>query len=1190
MKSSILMVMLSLCGLSLQAAVYLRADAPDGGDGTSWSTAYKDLNTALQNLPDDKTIYISKGYYGCKNLTTHAFDTLKLYGGYLGETDGDMTRDTAEYQTIIGGAATMPTGKWTHVTPKTEGFGVDMVVTDIPLFTDGKLILPKPTGDYDAYCYAGTSFAFRINTEVIADGIVFFGFGREGNPGGSAIGVNNNAVKATINDCVFSGGYDLQRAILWIGTTAEESTVTKCRFYYNRASYSSNPHVIASDSVVFENCEFVGAVVAADAPTDVAFEGGKSVSNSLFTHNLAAMSVATGVNVPLIDLKTTGAMRDCVVSNNFLSIRHSTDNRNAMIFAGVNAAISHVLVAKNRIEVDAHDGAAYALAGTCNMMTTGGPYKPVYEDVIFADNVMAAKAYSLESGSFALGIVGGSTANRTIADTLTGCTFYGNAIEATPPEGVAVTRCCGVLVPRLGGTVSETVTECVFKGEHADGVYDIAQYGTTGTKTIEIVDSTFVDDARDIHTQAMLQLTEALFDVRDCSIRDGSKSITFEREPFLFAGKDTGYAKYVKVPDPVKLTFALREAGVFVESRTNVYTVVAQPGHPFPTSIPAYTVFDEYIDRGWPEFPETVPEEECVYKLKYVQKVPNEVYVVPGGSGAQDGTSWDDAFGDLAAACAKASELKYRVRLQGGTYSLSAAAPLLPNLEIVGGFEGETILGPAAAKGEWAFTDDGVTSEIDCSFKNVTFTGFYFGAIKAGSGFVRNLTIENCRFVGNGTQKSKDNCRTVYLKDGKLTMRDSLFDDDYFSLYLYSASADAASVSVIERCTFRDIAGGQKCAAIRVEGFGAINLSNSVFKGCHNDSMYTGAAAAIGMELNNSATLGSEIADCTFTNCLAEGLCYGIVRAVPKNSVPLWIRRCNFVGNRVTSPGGVLDCASGDIFIEDCAFVGNELETGATASGTGASAVRLANAANTRFVNCTFDGNCCDVENAELAAGTLSSSHHNAHFALIHCVFLNSKFTGAAAAECADVRISKEGTYAFTRTQVCLANTILWNESADYRAFNCTDTATDTAMAFANCRIKNYDFETYSTFMAAPIPGNKGNYGYVVDTSADDPVLGIGKIGENGVYAVCVSVDSPVARAGVPVRWSTGGGLYLREVGGWRNVLDRYNPKTDEQVADVGVTLDAPAIVDAWAQTRHKRHPSLGPLQTPPLGLMLLVW
>lgn len=550
------------------AAVYLRADSPGGTDGQtfdgmSWSTAYKSIGDALVALNADEsgdpTLYIAKGIYSTGSMTVHALTRdATMLGGYKGETDGDMTRDSEEYQSIISGISSPETKTWTRCIPVPGGFTYKTESTTEKIVVDGKLNLPAPTGEFDAYVTSSSgSYFLRVNAgcAIVADGIKFICFNREGTPGGSAIGVNNNAKQAEISNCVFAGGDGLQRSMLWIGTTTEESSVKNCKFYYNRANYSNNPHAIFSGTVTIEDCEFVGAVRGGGAPTDGAINGGKLVKNCLFSHNMTPSSVSAS-GCPLISLGS-GTLEGCKIVNNFCADKAANAYYNGALIRLSTGTVKDCLIANNRCEFYVLDGKGYSMLGRYSD-TSQGPYSSCYTNCVIASNVVAATSIGMTSGSYAISVMGSGSTARNFTDKINNCVLDGNIVSNVVVEGVTPTLCRGVLGFRLGATQTMTVYNCTFAGPDVPGVYDFATYGDASTTAKSYVyNSIFMRDGDGADTDAIHVSQANSIVLKDCTIKnmlpdfhpsdvdvtDGLyfDEIPFERVPYLFNGEDTGY-------------------------------------------------------------------------------------------------------------------------------------------------------------------------------------------------------------------------------------------------------------------------------------------------------------------------------------------------------------------------------------------------------------------------------------------------------------------------------------------------------------------------------------------------------------------------------------------------------------------------------------------------------------------------
>lgn len=96
------LALMAFC-LDARGVVYLKADAPEGGDGTSWETAFQSADDAIAaTTSDNPVIYAAAGVYvvdGEKKLP----DGFAFYGGFAGLSGTETTadREPASRQTIL---------------------------------------------------------------------------------------------------------------------------------------------------------------------------------------------------------------------------------------------------------------------------------------------------------------------------------------------------------------------------------------------------------------------------------------------------------------------------------------------------------------------------------------------------------------------------------------------------------------------------------------------------------------------------------------------------------------------------------------------------------------------------------------------------------------------------------------------------------------------------------------------------------------------------------------------------------------------------------------------------------------------------------------------------------------------------------------------------------------------------------
>jgi hypothetical protein len=110
----VLAITLLLLGCATDAGkvIYVDADASTGGDGTTWQTAYKYLQDALDGAVTDDEVWVAAGTYvptakiGGSSEKHKSFQLKKgvaIYGGFAGAETSREQRDWQENKTILGG-------------------------------------------------------------------------------------------------------------------------------------------------------------------------------------------------------------------------------------------------------------------------------------------------------------------------------------------------------------------------------------------------------------------------------------------------------------------------------------------------------------------------------------------------------------------------------------------------------------------------------------------------------------------------------------------------------------------------------------------------------------------------------------------------------------------------------------------------------------------------------------------------------------------------------------------------------------------------------------------------------------------------------------------------------------------------------------------------------------------------------
>ncbi|MHC4477022.1 MAG: right-handed parallel beta-helix repeat-containing protein [Planctomycetota bacterium] len=224
------------CTPAVARPIYVDANAPPGGDGSSWAAAFKYLQDALADAnanaePND--IWVAEGIYtpdtnsvqpngsGDRHATFQLINSVGLYGGFpSGGQPNWNDRDPNVNETILSGDINVP-GAYTDNSYH--------VVTD-----------------------SGT------DANTVLDGFII----TAGNANGGLIdddggGMYNSSGNLTIADCVFSENFASYGGAGMCNTAGAEPTVINCTFGGNNAArYGGGMYTYSNSSPTLTNCTF----------------------------------------------------------------------------------------------------------------------------------------------------------------------------------------------------------------------------------------------------------------------------------------------------------------------------------------------------------------------------------------------------------------------------------------------------------------------------------------------------------------------------------------------------------------------------------------------------------------------------------------------------------------------------------------------------------------------------------------------------------------------------------------------------------------------------------------------------------------------------------------------------------------------------------------------------------------------
>jgi predicted outer membrane repeat protein len=389
------------------------------------------------------------------------------------------------------------------------------------------------------------------------------------------------------------------------------------------------------------------------------------------------------------------------------------------------------------------------------------------------------------------------------------------------------------------------------------------------------------------------------------------------------------------------------------------------------------------------------------------------IYVDDDATGANDGTSWVDAYNYLQDALADANNSRkpLEIRVTQGTYrpdqgarqtpsDREATFQLINGVTLAGGYAGaadpnardielyETILSGDLNSDDVDVNDPGdlyfEPTRAENSYHVVTgsgadettvLDGFTITAGNAngpwepyhdhGGGMFNNRgnpKVANCTFTGNSASWGSG----MYNGDSNPTLSNCTFSENSAGWEGGGMYNDDHSSPILTDCTFRQNSAGQSGGGMYNRWSSPI-LTNCIFSGNlagdAGGGMYSRDSQPILTNCtlsNNSANTNGggtfctdqstvEIRGCTFTNN-SSGSGYSGGGLAFESLCTMLIKDCNFMENNANSGGAIYGRDRSDVTIEDCQIEGN-------ISGVGSGGIRLSECYKVLVSDCIIKQN-----------------------------------------------------------------------------------------------------------------------------------------------------------------------------------------------------------------------------------------
>lgn len=297
-----------------QTTWHVDDDAPPGGDGVHWSSAFNHLQDALGVAAAGDEVRVARGHYrpdtsaaepagtGDKAATFHLQDGVALRGGFAGVGSPDPdARDISLYETVLNG---------------------DLLGNDTGSVDD----ISRDDNSWHIVTGSGTDATAVLDGFTISHG----GGGRSGSSGGA--GMINKDGSPTVVDCMFVangalsgggmsnyGGHPTITGSTFTGNSGgkggciynwqSNSTVTHCRFIANHGR-SGGALYNEESAVTVVNSLFAG---------NTASHGGGAENwnngHAVFTGCTFADNDALGGSAVSLGISSSAALIDCILWN-----------------------------------------------------------------------------------------------------------------------------------------------------------------------------------------------------------------------------------------------------------------------------------------------------------------------------------------------------------------------------------------------------------------------------------------------------------------------------------------------------------------------------------------------------------------------------------------------------------------------------------------------------------------------------------------------------------------------------------------------------------------------------------------------------------------------------------------------------------------------------------------------------------
>ena len=292
--------------VDLEKVIHVDAAAASGGNGTSWRSAYTDLQDALAEADSNDEIWIAEGTYTPGTSRDDSFtitgnqDGLKVYGGFAGDETQREERDPVAHETILSGDI------------DGSGRGGD---SRHVLFIDG--------GDQArADVEANVTPATLLDGVTVTAGNASNSPSRDGEAGGGLYCDGNgvrNECSPTLRNVIFAGNNAFKGAAIY-------------NYGSGRFGGKSNPVIINATFV--NNSAFAGGAIYNAGSGLTGGESNPIITNAVFVGNRASPGNGLGNGGAIYNEGQRGGQSNPTIINATFTANHAA-NRGGAIYNDV---------------------------------------------------------------------------------------------------------------------------------------------------------------------------------------------------------------------------------------------------------------------------------------------------------------------------------------------------------------------------------------------------------------------------------------------------------------------------------------------------------------------------------------------------------------------------------------------------------------------------------------------------------------------------------------------------------------------------------------------------------------------------------------------------------------------------------------------------------------------------------------